>query len=45
MPRVTIRIDFGDGRYIGHGKIRLLEMIAQHGSITQAADASQAFSR
>ena len=37
MPRVTIRIDFGDGRHIGHGKIRLLEMIAQHGSISRAA--------
>jgi molybdate transport system regulatory protein len=37
MPRVTIRIDFGDGRHIGHGKIRLLEMIAQRGSISQAA--------
>jgi molybdate transport system regulatory protein len=36
MPRVTIRIDFGDGRNIGHGKIRLLEMIAQHGSISRA---------
>ena len=37
MPRVTIRIDFEGGRHIGHGKIRLLEMIAQHGSISQAA--------
>jgi molybdate transport system regulatory protein len=37
MPQVTIRIDFGDGRHIGHGKIRLLEMIAQHGSISRAA--------
>lgn len=37
MTRLTIRIDFEDGRQIGHGKIRLLELIAQTGSISQAA--------
>jgi molybdate transport system regulatory protein len=37
MARVTIRIDFENGRHIGHGKIRLLEMICQHGSISGAA--------
>jgi molybdate transport system regulatory protein len=37
MARITIRIDFEDGRHIGHGKVRLLELIAQHGSISRAA--------
>jgi len=37
MSRVTIRIDFDGGRNIGHGKIRLLELIAEHGSISRAA--------
>lgn len=36
MARITLRIDFG-GRHIGHGKIRLLELIATHGSISRAA--------
>jgi molybdate transport system regulatory protein len=40
--RITIRLDFGkdaQGRNIqlGHGKIRLLEMIGKHGSISSAA--------
>mgnify|MGYP002634066158 CR=1 FL=1 len=40
--RVTIRLDFGknaEGKSIqlGHGKIRLLEMIGAHGSISSAA--------
>lgn len=39
MARITIRIDLEDGRHIGHGKIRLLELIAEHGSITRAAKA------
>ena len=34
---VKIRIDFGDERYIGHGRIQLLELIGKHGSITRAA--------
>lgn len=37
MTRITVRIDFADGQNIGHGKIRLLELIAQHGSISRAA--------
>jgi molybdate transport system regulatory protein len=37
MTRLTLRIDFENGSQIGHGKIRLLELIAQHGSISRAA--------
>lgn len=37
MPRLTLRIDFENGSQIGHGKVRLLELIAQHGSISRAA--------
>ena len=37
MTRLTLRIDFDNGSQIGHGKIRLLELIAAHGSISQAA--------
>jgi molybdate transport system regulatory protein len=37
MTRLTIRIDFDNGQQIGHGKIRLLELIAAHGSISHAA--------
>ena len=39
MTRLTIRIDFENGRQVGHGKIRLLELIAEHGSISRAAKA------
>ena len=39
MTRVTIRIDFDDGRHLGHGKVRLLEMVDAHGSIASAARA------
>lgn len=41
MPdtRVTIRLDFENARQLGHGKIRLLEMIAEYGSISSAARA------
>lgn len=39
MTRLTLRIDFENGRQIGHGKIRLLELISQHGSISKAAKA------
>ncbi|MBM3607276.1 MAG: LysR family transcriptional regulator [Alphaproteobacteria bacterium] len=35
--RVTIRLDFDGGRQLGHGKIRLLELIQAHGSISSAA--------
>lgn len=37
MTRVTIRIDFENGCQIGHGKVRLLELVAAHGSISRAA--------
>jgi len=37
MTRLTLRIDFENGSQIGHGKVRLLELIAQHGSISRAA--------
>lgn len=39
MTRVVLRIDFDEERYIGHGRIRLLELIGEHGSIAQAAKA------
>ena len=39
MTRVTIRIDFDNGRNLGHGKVRLLEMVEAHGSISSAARA------
>ena len=37
MTRLTVRIDFSAGRQLGHGKVRLLELVAQHGSISAAA--------
>jgi molybdate transport system regulatory protein len=37
--RVTIRLDFPGGRQLGHGKVRLLELIEEHGSISSAARA------
>jgi molybdate transport system regulatory protein len=37
MARLTLRIDFDDSRQIGHGKIRLLELIDREGSISAAA--------
>lgn len=37
MTRLTLRIDFQNGSQIGHGKVRLLELIAEHGSISRAA--------
>jgi molybdate transport system regulatory protein len=33
---LTLRLDFGSGRALGPGKIRLLEAIAETGSISQA---------
>lgn len=39
MTRVTIRLDFDPRRHLGHGKIKLLELIDQHGSISSAARA------
>jgi len=37
--RVTIRLDFDNDRQLGHGKVRLLELIDAHGSISSAARA------
>ncbi len=37
--RITIRLDFDGGRQLGHGKMRLLELIDQLGSISSAARA------
>lgn len=39
MTRLTIRIDFDETRQVGHGKVRLIESVAQHGSISGAARA------
>jgi molybdate transport system regulatory protein len=39
MTVIKLRIDFDGDRYIGHGRIQLLELIGQHGSIAQAAKA------
>ena len=38
-PRLSIRIDLGPGHRLGPGKVRLLEMIAKHGSIAGAGRA------
>ena len=37
--RVTVRIDFAGGRRVGPGKIRLLELIDETGSISAAGRA------
>lgn len=34
---IKIRVDFDEERYIGHGRVQLLELIGEHGSITRAA--------
>lgn len=39
MTRVVLRIDFDGERYIGHGRIELLEFIEEFGSIAKAAKA------
>ena len=44
MTRLTIRMDFDDARQVGHGKIRLLEMIERQGSISGAARAMEMLS-
>ena len=36
MTKLTLRIDFDADRAIGPGKIKLLEMIDRHGSISEA---------
>jgi molybdate transport system regulatory protein len=37
MTRLTIRIDFGNGMALGPGKVRLLELVGESGSIREAA--------
>jgi len=37
MTRLTLRIDFDDSRHLGHGKVKLLELIDRNGSIASAA--------
>ena len=39
MTRLTLRIDFDEGRALGPGKVRLLELIAETGSISAAGRA------
>ena len=39
MARVSLRVEFGDQARIGPGKIRLLELIGEHGSISAAGRA------
>jgi len=41
MTVIKIRIDFEGDRYIGHGRIELLELIGRHGSIARAAKAME----
>src|SRR6516165_9930244 len=36
MARLTLRLDFAPGHAIGHGKVRLLEAVRDHGSISAA---------
>lgn len=38
-PRLSIRIDLGPDHRLGPGKVRLLELIAEHGSISGAGRA------
>src|ERR1700681_1627468 len=35
-PRLTLRVDLGPGQSVGPGKIRLLEAVAESGSISSA---------
>lgn len=37
MTRIILRIDFDETRYLGHGRIELLERIDEFGSIAKAA--------
>ena len=39
MARLTLRIDFDDHRALGPGKVRLLELVRQTGSISGAGRA------
>lgn len=37
MVKLKLRIDFGEGRALGPGKVELLELVSQTGSISAAA--------
>jgi molybdate transport system regulatory protein len=37
VTRLTLRIDFDKARQLGPGKVRLLELVGEHGSITAAS--------
>ena len=39
MARLTLRLDFGPDQAIGNGKVRLLEAVRDHGSISAAGRA------
>jgi molybdate transport system regulatory protein len=39
MTRLTLRVDFGERGAVGPGKIRLLELVDEHGSIAAAGRA------
>ncbi len=39
MTRLTLRIDFSAGRAVGPGKVRLLELVGETGSISAAGRA------
>lgn len=39
MAKLSIRIDFQNGEQLGPGKVRLLELVAETGSIRKAATA------
>lgn len=41
MTKLIVRIDLGDAGRIGPGKVLLLQMIAQHGSISAAGRAME----
>src|SRR6185503_15064526 len=39
MTRLTVRLDFDDGSALGPGKVRLLELVEETGSIRKSAAA------
>jgi len=39
MAHLTLRVELGNHEALGHGKIRLLELIGEHGSISAAGRA------
>jgi molybdate transport system regulatory protein len=41
MVKLKLRIDFGEGRALGPGKVQLLELVSETGSISAAARAME----